>query len=81
MCAVSNRYLLDTYGRIKKVVIEDGFTSIAQNAFSNLRSLEEVVIPDSVTFIDYTAFSNCQSLKKINLPDSITEIRGGGARI
>ena len=77
MCAVSNRYLLDTYGRIKKVVIEDGFTSIAQNAFSNLRSLEEVVIPDSVTFIDYTAFSNCQSLKKINLPDSITEIRGG----
>ena len=76
-CPVTNPYCLDTYGRINKIVIEDGFTSISQNAFQGLRNLTEVVIPKSVTVIEHDVFANCQNLKEIHLPDSIKEIGSG----
>lgn len=59
---------------IKKVVIEDGITSISDSAFNRCDSLTEVTIPDSVTSIGFGAFSNCDSLTEVLIPDSVTSI-------
>ncbi len=57
---------------IKKVVIEDGITSIAAHAFSYCCNLQTIVIPDSVTRIEHAAFHCCYSLRQINIPDKVT---------
>ena len=59
---------------IKKVVIEDGVTSISNYAFPECTSLTSITIPDSVTSIGSKAFWNCTSLTSITIPDSVTSI-------
>ena len=64
----------DDYGsRIKKVIVEDGITSIGDYAF-NLICLYSVTISDSVESIGDSAFNNCVSLTSITIPDSVTYI-------
>ncbi len=63
---------------IKKVVIENGVTSIGNNAFFAGFYIDSITIPDSVTRIGDYAFYNCENLKKLDIPDSVTEI---GSRI
>ena len=50
-------------GDIKKVVIEDGVTSIGYKAFNQCSNLTSVTIPDSVTWIGRIAFQSCISLQ------------------
>ena len=45
--------------KIKKVVIENGVTSIGQSAFWNCTSLTSITIPNSVTSIGQNAFHDC----------------------
>ena len=59
---------------VKKVVIEDGVTSIGNSAFNECISLTSITIPDSVTSIGTYAFSGCRSLTSITIPDSVTII-------
>ena len=59
---------------VKKVVIEDGVTSIGNSAFNECISLTSITIPDSVTSIGTYAFSGCRSLTSITIPDSVTSI-------
>ena len=59
---------------VKKVVIEDGVTSIGDSAFSYCSSLTNITIPDSVTSIGDSAFSGCWDLTSITIPDSVTTI-------
>ena len=59
---------------IKRVIIEDGVTSIGSNAFEHHERLEEVKIPDSVTIIANNAFYYCPSLKEMVIPYGVTEI-------
>ena len=59
---------------IKKVIIEDGVTSIGGHAFIRCTELTEIKIPDSVTSIGDYAFSNCKGLTEITIPDSVTSI-------
>ena len=60
--------------KVKKVVIEDGVTSIGERAFSNCSTLISITIPKSVTSIGKTAFYNCTSLTNITIPNSVTSI-------
>ena len=59
---------------VKKVVIEDGVTSIGELAFFKCSNLTNITIPDSVTCIEYAAFHGCSSLSSITIPNSVTSI-------
>ena len=56
---------------IKSVVIEDGITSISENAFQFCGNLKTISIPDSVKEIGNAAFYKCYNLKEIELPEGI----------
>ena len=59
---------------VKKVVIEDGITSIGDYAFFDCSSLTSIEIPEGVTSIGEGAFSNCRNLASIEIPESVTSI-------
>ena len=59
---------------VKKVVIEDGVTSIGKYAFWYCRNLTSITIPDGVTSIGRAAFESCKSLTSITIPESVTNI-------
>lgn len=59
---------------IEKVIIGDGVTSIAKEAFIGCGNLESVTIPDSVTDIGSYAFSYCSGISQINIPKNVTGI-------
>ena len=59
---------------IKKVVIQDGVTSIANYAFHNCTSLKSVTISNTVINIGVYAFCNCEQLTDVNIPNHLTRI-------
>ena len=59
---------------VKRVVIEDGVTSIGESAFAYCNALTSVTIPDSVTSIGLCAFQACDALTDVTIPDSVTSI-------
>ena len=69
-----NRNPVYNNSNVKKVVIEDGVTSIGNYAFTYCVSLTSITIPDSVTSIGYYAFFYCKSLTSITISDSVTSI-------
>ena len=60
--------------KITKIVIGDGVTNVASNAFNGCKSLKDAVLGSSVTTIEGEAFYDCSGLSSIQLPDSLTEI-------
>lgn len=59
---------------IKKVVIQNGITSIGDYAFWNCPQLSSVSIPSSVTYISSMAFERCRNLKEVTIPNSVTSM-------
>lgn len=59
---------------IKKVIVENGVTTIGAQAFYGCGSLEAVAISGSVTSIGDGAFGECSSLKEAVIPDSVSSI-------
>ncbi|MCX4320684.1 MAG: leucine-rich repeat protein [Lachnospiraceae bacterium] len=55
-------------GSIKKAVIENGVTSIADRAFWQHGGLTSVELPESVSSIKKNAFYHCGELSFVNLP-------------
>ena len=62
------------FGNIKKVIIEDGVTSIGDYVFYYCTGLTEITIPNSVTSIGDYAFGYCGGLKAVTIPYSVTII-------
>ncbi len=59
---------------LKKVVIEEGVTSIGEFAFRNCVNLTEVSIAESVERIDGYAFEGCSSVTEMTIPDRVTSL-------
>ena len=47
---------------IKKIIVNDGITSLGSKAFYGCINAESIEIPESVTYISDTAFVNCDEL-------------------
>ena len=59
---------------VKKVVIQEGVTSIGKYAFKDCSNLASIEIPEGVTSIGGCAFQNCTGLTSISIPQSVTSI-------
>ena len=70
----SNRPWYNYRSSIKKVVINNGVTSIGDYAFYGCTGLTSITIPNSVTSIGYQAFFFCKRLTSITIPNSVTTI-------
>ena len=60
--------------RIRRLVIEEGVTSVGRYAFCGLTALTAVTLPDSLSAIDWGAFQDCRGLTGITIPSSVTTI-------
>ena len=68
----------ETYKKkIKKVIINDGVTSIGDYAFNQHSGITHVTIPTSVKSIGISAFESCTALTELYIPDSVTYIGDG----
>jgi len=61
---------------VKKVIIEDGVTTIGNCAFGWCTNMTEVTIGGTVTTIGEWAFSHCSALTEAVIPDSVITIGG-----
>ncbi|WP_311436051.1 leucine-rich repeat domain-containing protein [Hoylesella timonensis] len=59
---------------IKKVVVEEGVTTLGEYIFWDCQNLTEVSLPKSLTALKKECFKSCPKLKEITLPDNITLI-------
>ena len=59
---------------LRRVVIEDGVTTIGNYAFYDTSSLSFITIPNSVTSIGDYAFYSCGQLFSVTIPDSVINI-------
>ena len=65
-------YSCRTY--IKRVVMQQGVTSIGGDAFWDCSGLTSVTIPDGVTSIGGGAFWDCAALTSVTIPGSVTNV-------
>ena len=59
---------------VKKIVIEDGVTSIGELAFYKCSSLTNITIPGNVESIGESAFYSCDNLMDVTLQDGVKSI-------
>ena len=64
-------------GRIRRVVIEEGVTSIGDCAFMECCEIRDVTIPVGVTRVGAEAFGLCVLLTSVTLPEGVTNIGKG----
>ena len=65
---------------IKKVVVEEGITTLYDRTFRRFYALEEVVLPEGLTTIGEAGsgvFQSCTALKNIVIPESVTVLGKG----
>lgn len=67
----------DQKDQIRQVVVEEGITKIADNAFTRCSGLTDVRLPSTLQSIGKNAFALTPSLTQIQLPDAVTTIGAG----
>ena len=63
--------------RISNVIIEEGVTSIGNNAFSSFENMRRITLPSTLMSIGSQAFDQCDALKSVDIPDNVTSIGAG----
>ena len=58
---------------LKKIIVEDGVTSIGDFAFVNCNA-KSIELPNSITEISLGAFTGCKNLTDFIIPDGVTSI-------
>ena len=61
--------------KIVKLTVEDGVTTIGNNAFASLTALAELDLADSITSIGVNAFLGDKKLKVVTMPAGVTVIK------
>ena len=60
--------------RIKSVVIEEGITTVGDDAFYASDNLTSVTLPESLRIIGNACFESCKALTSITIPDGVVSI-------
>lgn len=71
---IKNGVLEKYRGDAKNVIIPDGITVIADEAFMGCVRIRSITVPDGVKEIGKKAFDECLELEKISLPESVEKI-------
>ena len=59
---------------ITSVLIDEGVSSIGDNAFGGLSRLASISIPESVSYLGIAAFYYCGSLASVSIPNNVTSV-------
>ena len=59
---------------IRRVIINEGITSIGNYAFYKYYNISKVTISNTVTSVGYAAFAGCTSLIDVTIPKTVTTI-------
>lgn len=59
---------------IRKVVVQQGVTTIGDYAFYGCENVTSVTLPDTVTQIGKLAFYGCKDLRTLTVPDSVLTV-------
>ena len=59
---------------IEKVIINNGITTIGENAFSYCHAIEDITLPKSLDEIGVAAFWECENLTEVTIPYNVTNI-------
>ena len=70
----SNNSPFANHKEIKKIVIENGVTTVGNWAFDSCSGATVVTIPDSITTIGKGAFFACRGLEELFIPKSVNSI-------
>lgn len=60
------------HSSLREIVIEEGVTTIGENAFSTMQYVSNVSLPESLTAIGAGAFDLCAALKEVVIPSKVT---------
>ena len=74
---VSGTILLQYLGAESRVVIPEGITRIAEEAFAGIETIDRVILPESLREIGAEAFRGCLLLQTIALPKGLCRIGAG----
>lgn len=66
----------DLREKIGWVIIDDGATTVGNNAFADYNELSKIVLPDTLTSIGDYAFAACNSVKEISFKGDIPNSLG-----
>ncbi len=72
----TDKTLVNYVGTEKNVVVPEGITVIAKNAFKGNKNLYTIVLPDTLTTIEQNAFEDCYNLYKVTLGTNVKTIEG-----
>lgn len=65
---------------VRKIVIEEGITSIGSYVFQGCHSVRSVSIPSTVTLIGMNAFDMCWELSSVKMGEGVTKINSNAFR-
>lgn len=74
---VSGTILLQYLGAESRVVIPEGITRIAEEAFAGIETIDKVILPESLREIGAEAFRGCLLMQTIALPNGLCRIGAG----
>lgn len=66
--------LYNYYGTMPNVMVPEGVTAIAGNAFSGNTAIEEITLPQGLKIIDESAFQKCTALRRLEIPQGVEEL-------
>ncbi len=74
---LSGTMLLKYLGAESRVIVPEGVTRIAEEAFAGKENIDKVILPESLREIGAEAFRDCLLLQTITLPEGLERIGKG----
>ena len=74
---ISSTILLKYLGEESRVIVPNGITRIAEEAFAGNEAVDRVILPESVQEIGAEAFRDCLVLQSIIFPEGLSTIGAG----